>query len=86
MIVNDDKTIKINVLFFGAAADAAGQKCIELETLQLSSRQILDRVRAVCPKLTSLPLLYAINQEYATGDELVHAGDEFAVFTPVSGG
>jgi molybdopterin converting factor small subunit len=31
-------------------------------------------------------LLLAINEEYATGDEIISDGDELAIFTAVSGG
>jgi molybdopterin converting factor small subunit len=31
-------------------------------------------------------LLFAVNQEYASGDEPLKNGDELAVFTAVSGG
>ena len=38
------------------------------------------------PRLARHKLLFAVNQEYANGDEIVKDGDELAIFTAVSGG
>jgi molybdopterin converting factor small subunit len=81
--------MKVNVLFFGATAEAAGQKKIEFETAdgRIAGevfQEILDAFPAL--KEQGRTLLFSVNQEYASGSETVREGDELAVFTPVSGG
>ena len=39
--------------------------------------------RSTCP---SAPIYVAVNQEYAKGAQVLHDGDEVAIFPPVSGG
>ena len=50
--------------------------------------KLLDILEADFPGLADLrgTLLFAINEEYCTGDELVRDGDVLAIFPPVSGG
>lgn len=79
--------MKVSVLFFGATADVAGGREVEMEladgaTASAALAGIIDRY----PRLADHKLLFAINQEYALGDEPVADGDELAVFTAVSGG
>jgi molybdopterin converting factor small subunit len=45
-------------------------------------RDLIDRF----PELKHHKLLFAINETYAKGDEIIHDGDELAIFTAVSGG
>ena len=86
---NDNQKINVRVLFFGAARDLVG-----LEELDLSLTSPTSAAAAKEQILTSHPdlrrfgnsLLFAVNQEYAQPDRLIHDGDELAVFPPVSGG
>lgn len=77
----------INILFFGATADAAGTR---QDVMDVDGDAILgdirDRVLKNHPTLGSHKLLFSINQEYAGPDRRVSDGDEIAIFTPVSGG
>ena len=81
--------IKVRVLFFGAARDAVGHEQIEVE---LESPINADGARAKLlsdyPSLQRFgkSLLFAVNQQYAQSDREISAGDELAVFPPVSGG
>ena len=81
--------IKVRVLFFGAARDAVGHEQIEVE---LESPISADGARAkLLSEYPSLQrfgksLLFAVNQQYAQSDREISAGDELAVFPPVSGG
>ena len=81
--------INVRVLFFGAARDAAGHREVNL-TLSgpASGASAFEQVLAAYPALRRFgrSLLFAVNQEYASGDREVHDGDELAVFPPVSGG
>jgi molybdopterin synthase catalytic subunit len=87
--LNLSNEITVNVLFFGAARDAVGQSEIELalpaaSTLEFAFKQLLERF----PDLNRFgrSLLFAVNQEYATPDRILSAGNELALFPPVSGG
>jgi molybdopterin synthase catalytic subunit len=90
MQTTEDKTaLKVRVLFFGAARDAAG--CDEAE-LKLdpphNSASAFAQLLNAYPKLRRFgkSLLFAVNQEYAQPDREIFEGDELAVFPPVSGG
>ncbi len=82
--------ITTKVLFFGAASEIVGASEIEFlfaETTNAAHAfsQILEKF----PKLrTSFKnsLLFAVNQTYADGSEIIKTGDELAIFPPVSGG
>ena len=78
----------IEVLYFGRIAELTGQRS---ETWAWpatdSGRGLLDRVRVRHPALAqSAKLKLAINQAHAPADTLISAGDEVAVFEPVTGG
>jgi molybdopterin converting factor small subunit len=79
--------MKVSVLFFGATADEAGMREIEIDFP--AGTRAADALRAIIerfPKLAPHKLLFAVNQEYASGGEMIGEGDELAVFTAVSGG
>ena len=79
--------IKVNVLFFGATAEAVGEREIEMNFADgAKSNEAFAEVKEKFPQLNEHKLLFAVNQEYANGDELINNGDELAVFTAVSGG
>ena len=82
--------MKIKVLFFGATAEAVGEREIEVEIAAgTKAERVFDEVLERFPQLRkSFPksLLFAVNQEYASGDEIVGNNDELAIFTAVSGG
>ena len=82
-------TIRVNVLFFGAARDATGtdEAQVVLEPPH-HSRNALEQVLTTYPALRRFgnSLLLAVNQEYALPDREISDGDELAVFPPVSGG
>jgi molybdopterin converting factor small subunit len=79
--------MRVQVLFFGATADAVGRREIEID-LPDNARagQAFTEIVKKFPQLGEHSLLFAVNQEYASGDEIVKTGDELAVFTAVSGG
>lgn len=83
------QSIVVRVLFFGAARDAAGQAEATLSLHPPTTAAVaFEQVVAAFPALRRFgrSLLFAINEEYATADREVLAGDELAVFPPVSGG
>jgi len=77
----------VKVLFFGATAETVGKREINLVVEKDNiARNVFDGVLDQHPGLRSHKLLFAINKNYATGNEPVCDGDELAVFTAVSGG
>lgn len=81
--------MKVNVLFFGATADAVGEKEIEFTTKENEKAEnIFGEILDTFPKLKDYgkSLLFSVNQEYSSGAETVKDGDELAIFTAVSGG
>jgi MoaE-MoaD fusion protein len=85
----EGQSIKVRVLFFGAARDHAGREEAEL-TLRApaSAASAFEEVLTLYPSLRRFgrSLLFAVNQEYARPEAVVSSGDELAVFPPVSGG
>ena len=79
--------MNIQVLFFGSTATVAGKRQVEVELIDESTaRNMFDQLLAEYPKLSNHKLLFSVNQQYATGDEIIRDGDELAIFTAVSGG
>ncbi|CAN5130392.1 molybdopterin converting factor subunit 1 [soil metagenome] len=79
--------MKVQVLFFGATVDAVGKREIEMPLVEnTKAEKIFDEIVGQFPQLKSYSLLFAVNQEYANGGEIIKNGDELAVFTAVSGG
>jgi molybdopterin converting factor small subunit len=79
--------MKVQVLFFGATAEAVGEREIEFDLAeQTKAGDVLRQIFGQFPQLKQHSLLFALNQEYANGDEIIRSGDELAIFTAVSGG
>lgn len=79
--------INTKILFFGATAQETGAREIEFAFEENSkASDALRRIVAEYPQLEKHSLLFAVNQEYVGGDEIIKDGDELAVFTAVSGG
>jgi molybdopterin synthase catalytic subunit len=74
----------IRVRLFAILRERAGTNELELELPEGAVvRDALERVEAMVP---GLPLVMAINREYADADAPLSAGDELALIPPVSGG
>ncbi len=79
--------MKVQVLFFGATADAVGRREIEIDLAdETRAENAFQKIVREFPQLENHSLLFAVNQEYASGKEIIKNGDELAVFTHVSGG
>jgi molybdopterin converting factor subunit 1 len=79
----------IEVLLFGAAADRAGTRKVQLAVEEPTTlAEVWPLLADMHPDLSSMrdTLAFAINGEYAKVDEPVSPGDEVAVLPPVSGG
>jgi molybdopterin synthase catalytic subunit len=88
---SSDETLRVRVLFFGAARDAAastGETTLALAP-RATAREAFHQLLETYPHLRRFraSLLVAVNQEYARDLEVeLKDGDEMAVFPPVSGG
>ncbi len=85
-----DERIEVRVLFFGAAREIAGREEVSLKLrAPASAKSAFEEILESYPELQrrfGRSLLFAINQEYARNEREVRAGDELAIFPPVSGG
>ena len=74
----------IRVRLFAILRERAGTSELELDLPEGAVvRDALERVEGMVP---GLPLVMAINREYADADAPLAAGDELALIPPVSGG
>ena len=81
--------MKLTVLLFAAAKEAAGQSEIDIELPDGANVGTLRQTLADSwPRLTAAAatLHIAVNGEFAADDLTLHKNDEVACFPPVSGG
>jgi molybdopterin converting factor small subunit len=79
--------MKINVLLFGATADAVGSRELELSIEETATaKSAIDQLSRQHATLAKHQLLIAVNEEYADPGTILNDGDELALFTAVSGG
>ena len=79
----------IRILLFGAAADRAGTRQTELDVQDGATlAEVWPLLVREHPDLEPMrdTLAFAVNGEYARGEDAVSPGDEVAVLPPVSGG
>ncbi|MFM9905641.1 MAG: MoaD/ThiS family protein [Pyrinomonadaceae bacterium] len=76
-----------HVLFFGATAEITGHRRVDIELPpDAISGDVFQKLVSNHPTLAKHRLHFSVNQQYATGNELLNDGDELAIFTAVSGG
>ena len=76
--------MKVRIRLFATLRERAGVDQVELDLPdQARVRDALDLLRTVT---SDVPVVMAINQEYANEDTVLRAGDELALIPPVSGG
>jgi molybdopterin converting factor subunit 1 len=81
--------VKINVLLFATARQAAGTARLELDlpegaTVAEARRALAKQLPALAPRLPACAI--AVELEIANEIQPLHAGCELAVLPPVSGG
>jgi molybdopterin converting factor small subunit len=81
------KMTEIEILLFGATADAVGARRISRSvSTEMNASDLVARLKKEFPALARHKLLLSINQQYAKENDAVSSGDEIALFTAVSGG
>ena len=79
--------MKIEVLLFGIVREIAGSSRIEIELENPKVDNLIKKLQDKHGELKQLKsVLVAVNNEYATPDQLLTSEDEIAVIPPVAGG
>jgi MoaE-MoaD fusion protein len=76
--------MQVRVRLFAALRERAGTDTIELELS--SDARVGDALEQLGELTDGVPVVMAVNREYATPAAPLHAGDELALIPPVSGG
>lgn len=74
------------ILFFAHLRDAVGQESVELDA---NGKTVAELKQVISEKYEAVNLsnvMTAINEEFASNDEVIHKGDTVAFIPPVSGG
>lgn len=78
----------VTVLLFASYADAVGRSEIELDVESGATvKDVIEQVRMLgdAKRLPPMPIV-AVNEQYASRDHQLRAGDEIALIPPVAGG
>lgn len=76
--------MRVSVRLFAGLRERAGTATLELD---LPERAAVSDVLAALSELTrDVPVVLAVNQEYAPPGQVLQSGDEVALIPPVSGG
>ncbi|WP_096198876.1 molybdopterin converting factor subunit 1 [Bacillus sp. FJAT-45350] len=77
----------IKVLFFAELEEKVGQREVVLNNEQLRLSEVKDIIKEKYLDLTISPnVMVAVNEDYASDDDIVKTGDTVAFIPPVSGG
>ena len=74
----------VRVRLFAILRERAGSNSVELELP--SGARVADALAAVCELTQGVPVVMAVNREYAAPGTLLAPGDELALIPPVAGG
>ena len=76
--------MQVRVRLFAGLRERAGTDDLALELADGARvRDALEQMRGLT---TGVPVVMAVNREYASDDQTLHPGDEIALIPPVSGG
>jgi MoaE-MoaD fusion protein len=76
--------VQITVMLFAMLRERAGSRQLTLELPE--GARVSDALAELGDLTAGLPLVMAVNREYAPEDHVLDAGDELALIPPVSGG
>jgi molybdopterin synthase catalytic subunit len=76
--------MEVRVRLFASLRERAGRDVVELEVPDGARvADVIGQLRGLCD---GVPVVMAVNREYADPDVALHSGDELALIPPVSGG
>jgi MoaE-MoaD fusion protein len=78
------RRMRVRVRLFAQLRERAGASELELDLPD--GARVADALEAVAGLAEGLPLVMAVNREYAAADHELHPADELALVPPVSGG
>jgi MoaE-MoaD fusion protein len=76
--------VQVTVRLFAMLRERAGANEVSLELPE--GARVADAIAALGGVAEGLPLVMAVNREYAPDDQVLDPGDELALIPPVSGG
>jgi MoaE-MoaD fusion protein len=76
--------VEVTVRLFAALRERAGAPAVTLELPE--GARVRDALDSLAGLAEGVPLVLAVNREYASEDHVLDAGDELALIPPVSGG
>src|SRR5579859_1638384 len=76
--------MQVSVLLFAGLRERAGASELELELPE--GARVGDALERLQELTAGVPVVMAVNQEYAGAEQVLQAGDEVALIPPVSGG
>ena len=76
--------MRINVQLFAGLRERAGARALELELPEGAA--VADALAALQSLTGGVPVVMAVNREYAPTGQVLHEDDEVALIPPVSGG
>lgn len=74
------------ILFFAHLRDVAGQDAIEIDAKGLTVVELKKQISEKYEAANLENVMTAINEEFASDDEVIQEGDLIAFIPPVSGG
>jgi molybdopterin synthase catalytic subunit len=76
--------MRVSVLLFAGLRERAGASELELELPE--GARVSDALERLRELTAGVPVVMAVNQEYARAEQVLEPGDEMALIPPVSGG
>jgi molybdopterin converting factor subunit 1 len=76
--------VEVTVRLFAMLRERAGTSSVTLELPE--GARVRDALDSLSELAEGIPLVMAVNREYASEDHVLGAGDELALIPPVSGG
>ncbi len=76
--------MQVRVRLFAQLRERAGRTEVEVELPD--GARVRDAIDALGDVAAGLPVVMAVNREYAAEDAVLDPGDELALIPPVSGG
>jgi molybdopterin converting factor subunit 1 len=76
--------VEVTVRLFAVLRERAGSGSVTLELPE--GARVSDALESLAGLAEGIPLVMAVNREYASEEQVLDAGDELALIPPVSGG